>query len=510
MSHQTPEQLQSAAESELHTLLAKKETEGLKNRDRLKIPQQDMPSQDPAVRRHNMQEVTFGYSETQAILEAERCLQCKNAPCIAGCPVSIDIPGFIQLITDRDYAGSINVIKEASLLPAICGRVCPQESQCQENCTLGKSLKDQFKSVSIGRLERFVADLDRAKGGRSVPKIAKSTGRKIGVIGSGPASITAAADLRKAGHDVVVFEAFHKPGGVMLYGIPEFRLPKKIVEEEIQTLKDMGVEIRTNFLVGRTRKLMDLIKQDGFDALFIGSGAGLPKFMHIPGENLVGVFTANEYLTRSNLMKAYDDAHADTPIFHPKRVAVLGGGNVAMDAARTAIRLGAEQVYVVYRRTRTEMPARVEEVDHADEEGVIFRFLQSPVRIIGDDTGHVTGMECISYELGEPDESGRRRPVAVPGSESVIDLDTVIVSIGNDSNPLLRQTTPELTVNKWGNIIADENGKTSIDRVYAGGDIVLGAATVILAMGQGRKAAAAINEMLAKETAAAASATVQS
>lgn len=496
MSHTTPEELQAAAERALADLLPKKTAEGLKNRDRIQIPQQEMPAQDPAVRRHNMQEVTFGYTEAQARVEAERCLQCRNAPCIAGCPVSIDIPRFIRQITAGDFEGSIASIKEASLLPAICGRVCPQESQCQENCTVGKSFKDKLKSVSIGRLERYVADRDRASGNASVPQIASPTGRKVGVIGSGPASITAAADLRKAGHEVVVFEAFHKPGGVMLYGIPEFRLPKKIVEEEINTLEKMGVEIRTNFLVGRTRKLMDLLDKDGFDAIFIGSGAGLPKFMHIPGENLVGVFSANEYLTRSNLMKAYDESHADTPIFHPRKVAVLGGGNVAMDAARTAIRLGAEEVNVIYRRTRTEMPARVEEVDHAEEEGIVFHFLRSPVRILGDDAGRVRGMECISYELGDPDESGRRKPVPVPGSESVIDVDTVIVSIGNDSNPLLRATTPELKVTKWGNIIVDDTGKTSIDRVYAGGDIVLGAATVILAMGQGRKAAAAINAML--------------
>ncbi len=499
MSHKTRDEHDAAASEVLAALLSKKAESGLKNRDRLSFPQQEMPSQDPLKRRHNMQEVTFGYTEAQALVEAERCLQCKNAPCIAGCPVTIDIPGFIREITEKDFARSIGVIKEASLLPAICGRVCPQESQCQENCTLGKSLKDQEKSVSIGRLERYVADLDRASGAASIPKIAPSTGRRVGVIGSGPASITAAADLRKAGHEVVIFEAFHKPGGVMLYGIPEFRLPKQIVEDEIEALRKMGVEIKTNFLVGRTRKLMDLLEKDGFDALFIGSGAGLPKFMHIPGENLVGVFAANEYLTRSNLMKAYDEGHADTPISHPKKVAVLGGGNVAMDAARTAVRLGAEEVNVVYRRTRKEMPARVEEVDHAEEEGIIFHFLRSPVCILGDENSHVRGIECLSYELGEPDDSGRRRPVAIAGSESIIEVDTVIVSIGNDSNPLLRKTTPELTVNKWGNIIADEEGKTSIDRVYAGGDIVLGAATVILAMGQGRKAAAAINEMLARE-----------
>ncbi len=496
MSFRKPEELRSAAKALLQDLEDKKAETGLKNRDRIAIPQQDMPSQDPQDRRRNMQEVTFGYSEEQALLEAERCLQCRNAPCIAGCPVTIDIPRFIKAITDRDFAGSISVIKEASLLPAICGRVCPQENQCQENCTVGKSLKDPFKSVSIGRLERYVADLDRSAGGKSVPKVGPATGKRVAIIGSGPASITAAADIRKAGHEVTVFEAFHRPGGVMLYGIPEFRLPKQIVDEEIDTLRAMGVEIRTNFLVGRTRKLSDLLEKDGFDAIFIGTGAGLPRFMHIPGENLIGVFAANEYLTRSNLMRAYDSDHADTPIIQPKKVAVLGGGNVAMDAARTAIRLGAEEVNVVYRRTRKEMPARAEEVDHAEEEGVRFHFLESPVRILGDENDRVTGIECLTYELGEPDDSGRRRPIAIQGSEHNLSVDTVIVSIGNDSNPLLMKTTPELKVTKWGNIITDEDGRTSIPGVFAGGDIVLGSATVILAMGQGRRAAASINAML--------------
>jgi len=494
MNHATPEQLKEQAAQ----VLADLEGKTLKNRDRMAIPQQDMPAQDPQERRGNMDEVTYGYSEEQALVEAERCLQCKNAPCISGCPVAINIPGFIQAIAERDYARSLSVIRENSLLPAICGRVCPQENQCQENCTLGKGLKDQNLSVSIGRLERYVADLDREQAERSVPEVKPATGKKVAIIGTGPASITAAADIRREGHEVTMFEAFHKPGGVMVYGIPEFRLPKAIVEDEIEGLRRMGVEIKTNFLVGRTRKLKDLLEKDGFDAIFIGTGAGLPKFMHIEGENLVGVFAANEYLTRSNLMKAYDSDHADTPIFQPRKVAVLGGGNVAMDAARTAIRLGAEEVNVIYRRTRKEMPARAEEVDHAEEEGINFHFLRSPKRILGDENDRVTGIECLSYELGEPDDSGRRRPIAVPGSESVIEVDTVIVSIGNESNPLIRQTTPELETNKWGNIVADENGKTSMDRVFAGGDIVLGAATVILAMGQGRKAAASINSMLAE------------
>jgi glutamate synthase (NADPH/NADH) small chain len=341
-----------------------------------------------------------------------------------------------------------------------------------------------------------VADWERESGERAVPPVKPDTGKKVAVIGSGPAGITAAADLRKEGHAVTIFEAFHKPGGVMIYGIPEFRLPKKIVENEIEVLQSMGVEIRTNFLIGRTRKLQDLIEKDGYDAVFIGSGAGLPKFMHIPGENLVGVFSANEYLTRSNLMKAYDREQSDTPIYRSKKVAVLGGGNVAMDAARSAVRLGAEEVSIIYRRTEREMPARVEEVEHAKEEGVILRTLRNPKRILGDDRERVRGMELLEYELGEPDDSGRRRPVAIEGSEHEMELDTVIVSIGNDSNPLITQTAGELETNKWGNIVTDETGRTSMDRVYAGGDIVLGAATVILAMGEGRRAAASISEML--------------
>lgn len=475
-----------------------KEIEGknLKPKERLAIPPQEMPSQDPLERRKNLNEVALGYFEEQAILEANRCLQCKNAPCIEGCPVRIDIPGFIKAITERDYQKSIEIIKQSSLLPAICGRVCPQENQCQEKCTVGVALKDINKAVSIGRLERYVADLEREKGVVSIPEIKKSTGKKVAIIGSGPAGITAAADIRKEGHEVIIFEAFHKPGGVMVYGIPEFRLPKKIVEHEINTLIKMGVKIETNFLVGKTRKLKDLLDKDGFNAIFIGSGAGLPKFMHIEGENLVGVFSANEYLTRANLMKAYLKGNADTPIINSKKVAVLGGGNVAMDAARMAVRLGAQEVYVVYRRTEKEMPARIEEVQHAKEEGIIFHFLKNAKRIIGDENGRVKAMECISYELGEPDESGRRRPIEIKGSESILEVDTVIVAIGNDCNPLIPLTTPELKTNKWGNIITDENCKTSMDRVYAGGDIVLGSATVILAMGQGRIAAKSINELL--------------
>jgi glutamate synthase (NADPH/NADH) small chain len=441
--------------------------------------------------------VALGYAEEQARVEAYRCLQCKTAPCVAGCPVAIDIPRFIKAIEEGDFVRSVSVIKEASLLPAICGRVCPQESQCQETCTVGKSLKDPARAVSIGRLERFAADWAAQHGADVLPAVKPGTGKKVAIIGSGPAGMAAAADLRKEGHHVVIFEAFHKPGGVMVYGIPEFRLPKKIVEREIKSLLDMGVELRTNFLVGRTRKLKDLLAEDGFDAIFIGSGAGLPRFMGIEGEHLVGVFSANEYLTRSNLMKAYETGAASTPLYPATRVAVLGGGNVAMDAARMARRLGAREVYVVYRRSEAEMPARLEEVAHAKEEGIIFKFLSNASRIIGDEQDRVKAMECVSFTLGDPDSSGRRRPIQVPGSEHLLEVDAVIVAIGNDSNPLIKQTTAELATNAHGNIVVDADGKTSMDRVYAGGDIVLGAATVILAMGEGRRAAAAINRELA-------------
>jgi len=468
----------------------------LSNKERTAIPLQEMPAQDPKVRVNNMEEVAQGYSREQALVESRRCLQCASAPCIEGCPVQINIPGFIKAIEEENFEKSIGIIKESSLLPSICGRVCPQESQCQEKCTVGKVFKDPNKSVSIGRLERFVADWEASEAKRSIPEVKPSTGKKVAVIGSGPAGITAAADIAKEGHEVVVFEAFHKPGGVMIYGIPEFRLPKKIVEDEIETLKKMNVTIKQNFLVGRSRTLKDLLEKDGFSAVFIGTGAGLPKFMGIEGENLVGVFSANEYLTRSNLMKAYKKDAAATPIYPSKKVMVFGGGNVAMDAARTAIRLGAEEVSIVYRRTEAEMPARIEEVAHAKEEGIKFRLLENASKIIGDEKGRVKAVELVTFELGEPDSSGRRRPVQVKGSEHVVEADTVIVAIGNESNPLIKQTTQELEVNKYGNIIVDENCKTSMDRVYAGGDIVLGAATVILAMGEGRKAAAAINKLL--------------
>ncbi|MHC5155354.1 MAG: NADPH-dependent glutamate synthase, partial [Planctomycetota bacterium] len=429
----------------------------------------------------------------------------RNAPCVDGCPVRIRIRDFVVAIAEGQNEQALAIIKENSLLPAVCGRVCPQEVQCQERCTVGKKFKDPEKSVSIGRLERFVADL--AKSDSETPEIAAPTGKKVAVIGSGPGGVVVAADVRRAGHSVTVFEAFHKPGGVLVYGIPEFRLPKSIVQDEIDVLKKMGVdvlkkmgvEIICNFIVGRTRTIEQLMKEDGYDAVYVGVGAGLPKFMNIEGEHLVGVYSANEYLTRANLMKAYQFGKgAETPIAVSKNVAVLGGGNVAMDAARMAVRLGAENVYLVYRRSEKEMPARVEEVHHAKEEGIHFCTLQNPKRILGDGQGNVVGMECLKYELGEPDDSGRRRPVAIEGSEFTIDVDTVIVAIGNGANPLIEQTTPGLEFNKWGNIVVDENCKTSLDGVYAGGDIVLGAATVILAMGQGRIAAEAINEFLAK------------
>jgi glutamate synthase (NADPH/NADH) small chain len=492
MTHISPEKLAQAALRSLETA-----PETLSPKDRLAIPPQEMPTQDPVLRRANMGEVALGYSPEQAKAEALRCLQCKNAPCIAGCPVNINIPGFIKAIADGENKKAIDIIKKDSLLPSVCGRVCPQEAQCQAPCTVGKVLKSVASAVNIGRLERYVADWERKNHQIKTPDIKPDTGKKVGIIGTGPAGLTVAADIRREGHSVVLFEAFHKPGGVMIYGIPEFRLPKEIVQQEIDSLTAMGCELKTNFVIGRTRRITDLLEKDGFDALFIGTGAGLPRFMNIEGENLVGVFSANEYLTRSNLMRAYDKTHADTPIFESEKVAVLGGGNVAMDAARTAVRLGAKEVHLIYRRTEVEMPARVEEVHHAKEEGVIFHMLQNPKRILSDEKGWVRGIECLHYELGEPDDSGRRRPIAIEGSEFEIDLDTVIVAIGNDSNPLIRQTTPGLETNKRGNIIADENGKSSIDRIYAGGDIVLGAATVILAMGAGRKAAAAMNKMLA-------------
>lgn len=494
MSHPSPEELAREAAELLRDLAPR--VDELKPKERMAIPPQRMPEQDPDERAENFSEVALGYSEAQARLEAMRCLQCRNKPCIAGCPVRIDIPAFVAEVARGNYQGAIDIIKRDSLLPAICGRVCPQESQCQETCTLAKALKDPDKAVSIGRLERFVADWEREQGIQP-PPVKASTGKRVAVVGSGPASLVVAADVRREGHEVTILEAFHKPGGVMIYGIPEFRLPKAIVQLEIDTLKAMGVEIRTNFVVGRTRGLKALVDEDGYDAVFIGTGAGLPRFMGIEGEELVGVYSANEYLTRVNLMKAYME-ESGTPILPSKHAVVVGGGNVAMDSARTARRLGADKVTIVYRRTEKEMPARVEEVAHAKEEGIEFRLLRNPVRILGDDYGRVTGIECLRYELGEPDDSGRRRPVPIEGSEFQLDADTVIIAIGNGSNPLLTSTVEGLETNRWGNIVVDDTGKTAIDGIYAGGDIVLGAATVILAMGQGRRAAVSINEMLAQ------------
>lgn len=471
-------------------------------KEKMAIPPQAMPEQEPGTRARNMKEVALGYTPAQAQLEASRCLHCANQPCVAGCPVAIDIPAFLEQASTGDFAGALTTIRKSSLLPAVCGRVCPQEKQCQKNCTVGKIFKDVDKAVAIGRVERFCADLAAQHSETAqdaAPEKAPATGRRVAVIGSGPASITVAADCARAGHEVTVFEAFHQPGGVLVYGIPEFRLPKAIVHREIQGLRDLGVHLETNYVVGRTRKLTDLMEKDGFDAVFVGAGAGLPKFMDIPGENLTGVFSANEYLTRANLMKAYREGEADTPYWHGRRVAVLGGGNVAMDASRMALRLGAEKVYLIYRRSLVEIPARKEEIHHAQEEGVEFRTLQNAKQVLGDEQGRVRALECLKYELGEPDASGRRSPVEIPGSEFTLDVDTVIVAVGNGSNPLIPATTPGLEINKRGNIVVDpETNETSIPGVFAGGDIVLGAATVILAMGEGRKAARGINQYLSR------------
>lgn len=471
-------------------------------KDKASIPVQDMPSQKAERRVHNMEEVALGYTENEIRAEAMRCLQCKNKPCTQGCPVGIDIPAFIAEAAKGEYEQALAIINRSSLLPAICGRVCPQEHQCQKFCTTGKINKDVDKAVAIGRIERYVADWCRDFDVEPIPEIAPKTGKKVAVVGSGPSAISAAADLRKAGHEVVMFEALHKAGGVLSYGIPEFRLPKKIVAHELDKLRKMGVKIQLNWLVGRTRTLKQMMYEDGFDAVFIGTGAGLPRFMGIPGENAVGVFSANEYLTRANLMKAYDVKNASTPMYPASRVAVFGGGNVAMDAARMARRLGAEKVDVIYRRSEAEMPARKEEVAHAKEEGVNFLFLHNPVEVeyTHDKAQKVTGVKVITCKLGEPDVSGRRSPEPVPGTEQVIPYDAVIVAIGNSSNPLIKNTTPEIETNKRGNFVVDPDTlETSIPGVFAGGDIVLGAATVILAMGQGRQAAKAINAYLAKK-----------
>ncbi|RKO66768.1 NADPH-dependent glutamate synthase [Desulfofundulus salinus] len=462
------------------------------------IPQKHpMPAQDPIERTRNFNEVALGYDEETAVAEAKRCLQCKKEPCRQGCPVEVDIPAFIKLVAGRDFAGAIKKIKEKNALPAVCGRVCPQENQCEKYCTLGK----KHEPVAIGRLERFCADWELARG--VLPQeVAPPTGFKVAVVGSGPAGLTCAADLAKLGHRVTVFEALHVAGGVLMYGIPEFRLPKRVVQAEVENLKKLGVEIITNAVVGKFATVDELMEEEGFDAIFIGTGAGLPYFMNIPGENSCGVYSANEFLTRTNLMKAYLFPEWDTPIKVGRKVAVIGGGNVAMDAARTALRLGAEESWIVYRRSEKELPARHEEVEHAKEEGIKFAFLTNPVRILADENGWVKGMECLRYELGEPDESGRRRPVPIPGSEFVMEVDTVVVAIGQAPNPLVPRTTRGLELGRKGNIVADpQTGATSKPGVFAGGDVVTGAATVILAMGAGRIAARSIHDYLMKKKA---------
>ncbi|MBN2654068.1 MAG: NADPH-dependent glutamate synthase [Nitrospirae bacterium] len=450
-----------------------------------------IPEQDPAVRAKNFNEVTLGYNEEQAVAEAERCLQCKKPMCVEGCPVNVPIPAFIKAIAERDFRKAINTIKEANVLPAVCGRVCPQEIQCEQRCIVGK----KNEPVGIGRLERFAADWERECGMECLlPQVAPSTGKKVAVVGAGPAGLTCAYDLAKIGHKVTVYEALHGAGGVLMYGIPEFRLPKSIVTQEVEVLKKMGVEIVTNAVIGKLITIDELMEE--YDACFIGTGAGLPKFMGIDGENLNGVYSANEFLTRVNLMKAYTFPNSDTPIKVGSRVAVVGGGNVAMDAVRTALRLGAKEAIIIYRRSDEEMPARREEIHHAKEEGIRFELLTNPKRILGED-GWVTGIECVRMDLSEPDESGRRRPVEKSGSEFVIPVDIVIMSIGTGPNPLVPESTEGLATNKWGYIVADEEtGRTSKEGVYAGGDIVTGSATVILAMGAGRKAAQSIQEYL--------------
>ena len=455
-----------------------------------RIPRVPVREQDAKVRATNFEEVCYGYNEQEAQLEASRCLNCKNPRCVAACPVSVKIPSFISLVAAGDFAGAASVIAEDSSLPAICGRVCPQETQCEGSCILGV----KSEPVAIGKLERFVADWSRENGGVK-PVVAPANGHKVAVIGSGPAGLACASDLAKLGYDVTIFEALHRPGGVLEYGIPEFRLPKdKVVAAEIASVKALGVKIETNVIAGRTVTIDSLMDQEGFDAVFVGSGAGLPRFMNIPGEHYNGVFSANEFLTRNNLMKAYRNDY-DTPIHTGDKVVVVGGGNVAMDAARTALRLGAETT-IVYRRTEKELPARVEEVHHAKEEGIQFAMLTNPVEILGDETGWVKAVRCIRMELGEPDESGRRSPIEVPGSEFEIETDTVIMSLGTSPNPLIAKTTAGLETTRRGCLVADENGATTRPGVFAGGDAVTGAATVILAMGAGRKAAAAIHEYI--------------
>ena len=456
----------------------------------MRMDKNPMPEQDPQVRKRNFDEVALGYTPEMAMDEAKRCLNCHNMPCRSGCPVSVRIPEFIAKVAEGDFDAAYDIITSTNSLPAVCGRVCPQEKQCESKCVRG--IKGE--SVGIGRLERFVADYHMNKAEKVAPVAPESNGHKVAVVGSGPSSLTCAGDLRKLGYDVTIFEAFHKAGGVLVYGIPQFRLPKEIVAAEIENLKAMGVNIITNAIIGKSETVDELF-QDGYEAVFIGSGAGLPQFLHIPGENLLGVYSANELLTRVNLMKAYRDDY-DTPIKHFNRVAVVGAGNVAMDASRVAKRLGAEHVYITYRRGRDELPARKEEVEHAEAEGIEFNLLNNPVAIIGDENGNVKGIELVKQELGEPDEKGRRKPVPIEGSNWVLDVDTVIIAIGTSPNPLIRNTTQGLTFTRKGGIEADENGQTAREGVFAGGDAVTGAATVILAMGAGKAGAKGIDEYI--------------
>lgn len=455
-----------------------------------------MPEQPADIRNKNFEEVALGYTKEMAVDEAQRCLNCPKPRCVEGCPVNVEIPKFIKAVAEENFAEAIKILKRKNSLPAVCGRVCPQENQCESKCVLG--IKGE--SVAIGRLERFVADyarengLDAVEAGEITPK-----GKKVAIVGSGPSGLTAAGDLAKLGYEVTLYEALHDAGGVLMYGIPQFRLPKEIVQHEIKALKDLGVKIVVNAVIGRTFTIKELMEEEGFDAVYVGTGAGLPYFMQIDGENLNGVYSANEFLTRVNLMKAYQFPKVATPVYVGKKAAIVGAGNVAMDAARTAKRLGAEHVYIVYRRGEDEMPARKEEIHHAKEEGIELRLLNNPVRILGDDKGWVNGLECVKMELGEPDASGRRSPVEVKGSEYVLDVDMVVMAIGQGPNPLIKQTTPELEVNKRGNIVANEVGATSIPGVFAGGDIVTGAATVISAMGAGKRAAQAIDEYLSSK-----------